>query len=102
MTVFNLIATDAHRNAGHALIEPGRINSVIQLIKSAGIRRQAIRDLQSLSDAQLDDIGIPRYAIRDVVNGNCKKTADSSDLMRTRGQGTLSYGPYVAGKAGLA
>lgn len=78
MTVYNLIDTNARRVVGRALALAERIDEGIQSIKDAGIRRKAIRELQALSDAQLDDIGIPRYAIREFVHASFSKTTDKS------------------------
>lgn len=43
------------------------MGKVLLKIKEARIRHQTIRELQSLTDAQLEDIGIPRYEIRRAV-----------------------------------
>ena len=45
-----------------------KVNRLFEKGKIALIRRSAIRELSRLRDAQLEDIGVPRYAIRDVVN----------------------------------
>lgn len=99
MTVFNLIDTNARRQAGHALTVTERINSVIQSIKDAGIRRKAIRELEALSDSQLDDIGIPRYAIREMVEAKSKKMAEQSESTKSAGEENRYYEPCVIRKA---
>ena len=99
MTVFNLIDTNARSKAGHVLTIAGRIDSVIQSIKAAGIRRHAIRELEALSDAQLDDIGIPRYAIRQLVAANFKKSAGQSDSTKSARKENRYYEPRVVRKA---
>ncbi len=99
MTVFNLIDTDARRKAGHALTITERINSVIQSINDAGIRRKAICELEALSDAQLDDIGIPRYAIREMVEAKSKNVAEQSDSTKSAGEENRRYEPCLVSKA---
>ncbi len=51
------------------------IGNVLAKIKDASIRRQTIRELQDLTDAQLEDIGIPRYDIRRAVNSKNSRRA---------------------------
>ncbi len=47
------------------------------------IRRRTIRELQRLTDAQLEDIGIPRYEIRRVVDAKLtRKSAESVKAVR--------------------
>ncbi len=99
MTVFNLIDTNARRKAGHALTIAERINSVTQSIKDAGIRRKAIRELEALSDAQLDDIGIPRYAIREFIEAKYTKLAEQSDSTKSVGEENRCYEPRVVREA---
>lgn len=43
------------------------IGKILMKYKDSSIRRQTIRELQDLTDAQLEDIGIPRYDIRRAV-----------------------------------
>lgn len=99
MTVFNLIDTNARNVDGSALTIAERIDNVVQSIKDSGIRRKAIRELESLSDAQLEDIGIPRYAIREFVHAGFAKTADTSETAKTISSQDRYYKPVVATKA---
>ncbi len=50
------------------------VSHLLAMTKVAMLRRSTIRELQVLSDAQLEDIGIPRYAIRDVVGNKIQPT----------------------------
>ena len=43
------------------------MGKILLKIKEARVRRQTIRELESLNDAQLEDIGIPRGQIRRTV-----------------------------------
>ncbi len=58
------------------------IGNVLLKIRESSIRRQTIRELQDLTDAQLEDIGIPRYNIRRAVNA---KVAQSAAAKRVEG-----------------
>ena len=78
MTLYNLIDTNAPRVIGGALAVAERIDGLVQSIKDAGIRRRALRELEALSDKQLDDIGIPRYAIRQVVEAKFLETTKAA------------------------
>ena len=99
MTVYNLIDTNARRIVGRALAVAERIDDVIQSIKDSGIRRKAIRELESLSDAQLDDIGIPRYAIQEFVNASFTNSADTSEKANTVRSQDRYYKPVAVTKA---
>ena len=52
------------------------IGMLVLKVQKANMKRQAIRQLQSLTDAQLEDIGIPRYNIRRAVAGKMANTAN--------------------------
>jgi len=45
-------------------------------------RRKTIRELQCLSDDQLFDIGIPRYAIRDTVNNGLENARKGDSIKK--------------------
>ena len=78
MTVYNLIDTSSRRIVGHALSIAERVDAVVLSIRNAAIRRNSIRELEALNDAQLFDIGIPRYAIPDAVDACIRNRVDSS------------------------
>lgn len=99
MTVFNLTDTNVRRKAAHARTIAERIDSLVQSIKDAGIRRRAIRELEALSDAQLDDIGIPRYAIRELVEDKYNELAESSDSTKSASEENRCYETRIVRKA---
>ena len=78
MTNYSVIDIRPFRKARRYISIGSSIGKVLSMINNAMIRARAVRELQVLSDAQLEDIGIPRYAIRDVVN----KKLNMSDSQR--------------------
>ena len=85
MTIHNLIDIRPFRRARRYVSIGSTIGRFMLAFKVARIHRKAIRELESLSDAQLDDIGVPRYSIRDTVesqiNGMVRRT-EPSDTVR--------------------
>ena len=62
------------------------IGRILMRLNEARIRRQTIRELQVLTDAQLEDIGIPRYEIRRAVNVRLIRTANTEQGRKIRPQ----------------
>ena len=69
MTIHNLIDIRPFRRARRYVSIGTTIGKFMLAFKVARIRQKAIRELEGLSDTQLADIGIPRYSIRDAVEG---------------------------------
>ena len=67
MTMNNLVDIHPFQRARRLVSIGSSIGNLLLMIDVARTRRATIRELQSLNDAQLEDIGIPRWAIRDVV-----------------------------------
>ena len=55
-------------NIVHGSFREGLISRMIRQIKDWNHRREVIRQLHTLSDTMLRDIGVERYQIADVVN----------------------------------
>ena len=66
----NTVDIRPYRRANQYVLVGSALGRLAMKIKLAMVRRQAIRELSALSDAQLNDIGIPRYAIREAVESN--------------------------------
>ena len=62
------------------------IGRILMRLNEARIRRQTIRELQVLTDAQLEDIGIPRYEIRRAVNARLIRSANTEQGRKIRPQ----------------
>ncbi len=86
MTVYNLVDTNSRRVVDRALAIAERIDIMLQSIKDARTRRKAIHELEMLSDAQLIDIGIPRYAIRDFVEATFSENAKPQSSHNANGR----------------
>ena len=71
------------------------IGKVFMQMQDWNIRRQTIRELNELTDAQLEDIGIPRYDIRRAVSA---KIAQRSAV--ASGKSKLAQQPSVVRKDG--
>ena len=57
------------------------MGNILLKIKEARMRRQTILELQSLTDAQLEDIGVPRYDIRRAVYSAMQRTHNSESAI---------------------
>lgn len=72
----------------------GRLQSALASARErflkARRRRLAIRDLGTLSDRQLDDIGIARYQIPEVVDGLLARNAGTGATASRATSGNLS------------
>ena len=66
------------RGAGSALLT--YLTAVWRTYRKFGTRRVAIRDLESLDDYILRDMGITRYVVRSVVNGPRREEGLSYDF----------------------
>ena len=75
MTIHNLTDIHPFRRTRRYVSIGSTIGRFMLAFKIARIRRKAIRELESLSDVQLADIGVPRYSIRDVVESQMNETA---------------------------
>ncbi len=65
------------RGAGSAL--PIYLTALWRAYRKSGARRVVIRDLESLNDYILRDMGITRYAVRSVVDGPRREEGLSHD-----------------------
>ena len=83
MTIHNLIDIRPFRRARRYVSIGGSIGRFMLAFKVARIRNKAIRELERLSDAQLNDIGVPRYAIRDAVEGQMNGMVRTTELRIT-------------------
>ncbi len=74
MTTLNSKTIDIrpYRRARKYISIGNAIGKLVLKLKQVNMQRQAIRQLQTLTDAQLEDIGVPRHNIRQAVTG--KKT----------------------------
>ncbi len=86
MTIHNLIDIRPFRRARRYVSIGSTIGRFMLAFKVTRIRRKAIRELESLSDAQLVDIGVPRYSIRDIVesqiNALTRRTGPSDTVRK--------------------
>ena len=86
MTIHNLTDSRPFRRIRRYVSIGSTIGRFMLAFKVARIRRKAIRELENLSDAQLVDIGIPRYSIRDAVegkiNGMARRTEPSDTVCK--------------------
>ncbi len=71
-----------YRRAKRYITVGNVIGEFLMKFKQANVRRHTIRELQGLTDAQLEDIGIPRYDIRRVVNA---KLTNRTNVGETQG-----------------
>ncbi len=60
------------------------VGKVWRAYQGVVIRRQAIRSLQRLSDEVLTDIGIPRYAITEIIDEKINKAANDNLLVEPK------------------
>ncbi len=82
----NTIDIRPYQRAKKYIMIGSAIGRILARINEARIRRQTIRELQGLTDAQLEDIGIPRYAIRRAVNARLIRNANTEQGRDTRPQ----------------
>ena len=82
----NTIDIRPYQRAKKYIIIGNAIGRILVKLNEARIRRQTIRELQGLTDAQLEDIGIPRYEIRRAVNAKLIRSANSEQGRDTRPQ----------------
>ncbi len=80
----NAIDIRPYQRAKRYVMAGSAIAAFLLKLKEARVRRQTIRELQGLTDAQLNDIGIPRYDIRRVVNAKLAQKAPVGQLMSGR------------------
>ena len=78
---YNMIDIRPHRRAKRTTEYGSAVGRVWFAYKKAVVRKKSIRALESLSDAQLYDIGIPRYAIKDVIDANLKGVASEKGVV---------------------
>ncbi len=67
MTQHNLVDIRPFQRAQTYISWGNAIGKFLMKYKVYRMRKQAVRELESLNDAQLYDIGIPRYMIRETV-----------------------------------
>ena len=72
----NTIDIRPYRRANQYIKIGSMISRVWLAYKNSVTRRKAIRTLESLNDAQLYDIGIPRHSIKDVINSNLNRATN--------------------------
>ena len=82
----NTIDIRPYQRAKKYIIIGNSIGRILAKVNEARIRRQTIRELQGLTDAQLEDIGIPRYDIRRAVNARLIRSANTEQGGDTRPQ----------------
>ena len=80
----NTIDIRPYQRAKKYIMIGNAIGRILTKINEARIRRQTIRELQGLTDAQLEDIGIPRYTIRHAVNARLIRSANTEQGRDTR------------------
>ena len=72
----NIINIRPYRRAQPYITIGNRIGGIALTIKRMRLGRKTVRELEQLSDHQLEDIGIPRAAIREVakalINGKAR------------------------------
>lgn len=86
----NTIDIRPYQRAKKYIIIGNVIGRFLMRINEARIRRQTIRELHELTDAQLEDIGIPRYEIRRAVNTRLIRSANTEQGSETRLQRQLN------------
>ena len=64
----NLSQLNEQMNIVHGHFRKGLVARLIARISNWNQRRQAIRELHAMSDSLLNDLGIARYQIEQVVN----------------------------------
>ena len=72
----NTIDIRPYRRAQRYIKFGSMISRVWLAYKDSVTRKKAIRTLESLSDAQLYDIGIPRHSIKDVIEANLDRATN--------------------------
>ena len=88
MTNINQNAIDIrpYQRAKRYIMVGNAIGRILMRLNEARIRRQTIRELQVLTDAQLEDIGIPRYEIRRAVNARLIRSTNTEQGRKIRPQ----------------